>query len=647
MAAQGKRKKRATTNPQQSDLDIEQPKPQKVEAEDQTGSLRGEAGDAKKLPEIREEVNAQYDQNKFNKANRQEFFLPVTGFMWLYREEVKIVDHPAFQRLAKIYQLGQAHLVYRGATHMRIEHVLGTVNIAQRMIDAIEHNSKKLILRDSQIGVELSSFETRFVRLGALLHDIGHMAAGHTVEDELGLVGKHDGDARLELVFTKEEWRDVDGLTLAQRIDREYADSVPEQLKALNVTASQITQSLIRKESDEKEKAEETPIRVAAEILASSAEIRMTVCRDIIGNTICADILDYLHRDWYHVGKVKPFDERILQYMEIRGVSKSVKRRAPEDKFVISLGKSPKIRTDAVSAILELLESRYSFAETVLFHRTKLTATAMLDRALHELWGDSDEDLEEIILPLSDEELISKALQHAEDLDSGKGKIAASLLHSLKNRQLYSGFVTAFYADLSQELRDRIIPVYGESPTDSPKLAPKNRGLTLTNLELDFVLPPGSLAMYCPGKKMNAKIAEVKIAVGDRVAPLNEYEEGDDGLTGGHLRAQLRRFARLWRIQIVMSPEAMELRRAILPLLQHAIDVIVLGKKGVYENPDSVTQLLAKLLTTHRDSPWHGRVLKPEGEREIAAHAAPETAQGAYPNGAATIRSYIADSDEN
>src|SRR4051794_17639798 len=42
------------------------------------------------------------------------------------------------------------------------------------------------------------------------------------------------------------------------------------------------------------------------------------VCRDLIGNTICADLLDYLHRDWLHLGKPKHFDDRLLEYLEIR-----------------------------------------------------------------------------------------------------------------------------------------------------------------------------------------------------------------------------------------------------------------------------------------------------------------------------------------
>jgi hypothetical protein len=49
----------------------------------------------------------------------KETLLPVTGMVRLSRRELEVIDHPAFQRLFEIYQLGQAHLVYRGATHMR------------------------------------------------------------------------------------------------------------------------------------------------------------------------------------------------------------------------------------------------------------------------------------------------------------------------------------------------------------------------------------------------------------------------------------------------------------------------------------------------------------------------------------------------
>ena len=54
-------------------------------------------------------------------------------------------------------------------------------------------------------------------------------------------------------------------------------------------------------------------------------------------------------------------------------------------RFVINVGASEKIRHDALTDILELLNARYKLAETVLFHRTKLALTGLLDRCLLEI----------------------------------------------------------------------------------------------------------------------------------------------------------------------------------------------------------------------------------------------------------------------
>ncbi len=387
------------------------------------------------------------------KEDRQEFFIPVSGFTWLFPEEVVVANHPAFQRLGKIYQLGQTYLVYRGATHKRFEHALGAVSVVQRMIDAVDHNGEKG-RKNENLGTSLLLPEERhFIRLGTLLHDIGHMAAGHTVEDELGLVGRHDADGRLDLVFNGKDWSDSQERTLAELINSIFAVYIPEELADQEVTASEVVRLLIRKTPCTKEEKERDPFGRAQKLLEVSTSIRLQVCRDIIGNTICADLLDYLHRDWYHIGKPRPFDDRILQYMEIRG---RPNLPSPEDKFVISLRRSPKIRTDAISNILDLLEWRYQLMESVIYHRSKLAAAAMLDRALYELWGDSSDNIEQILLPLSDEQMLSRCLELAtkrkEESKSKSqqqsGAIAVRLLEALQKRQLFADLSTRFYGDL-------------------------------------------------------------------------------------------------------------------------------------------------------------------------------------------------------
>jgi HD superfamily phosphohydrolase len=557
---------------------------------------------------------------------RQEFFLPVSGFVWLFPEEVAVVDHPAFQRLGKIYQLGQTYLVYRGATHRRMEHVLGAVHIVQRMIEAVSHNSEKAQSRGVPSGKSLSDAEVRFTRLGALLHDIGHVSAGHTLEDELGIIGKHDEDGRLNLIFEGAEWVDDQHRTLGQLINEQFAQYVPQGLKDEGVTPAEIVRLIIRKRPKVEE---DDQFLLAQEKLAASAEIRMAVCCYMVGNTICADLLDYLHRDWYHIGKPRPFDERILQYMEVRSV-KGLPTAAPTDAFVISLGRRPKIRTDAVSAILELLEWRYQLAESVLFHRTKLAATAMLDRALFDLWGKANrEDIEKTVLPLGDDELISEAL-HLSTV--GKKGVAESLLRALQRRQLYTGLSTFAHDDLPADVRTRVQTAFAQ---------PEGRNAVLSLLEADFRLEPGSLAMYCPHTAaMNAKIARVQIAIGEQIAHFDDYERDyENQLSGGHLEAQLHRFRRLWRAHFFINREAMNgLSSEMLHALRQAVEKLALGNTHE-ESSLQAARGIASLLTAIGTSPWKGSSVT--SDARAAAYQDSSRAFGSYPFGALSIRSYL------
>jgi HD superfamily phosphohydrolase len=565
-------------------------------------------------------------KGKSTKSDRQEFYLPVTGFAWFYPEEVSIINHPAFQRLRRIYQLGQTHYVYPGATHKRFEHVLGTVHLAQRMIEAIAHNSKKGALNSGEV---LNESEERFIRLGALLHDIGHMAAGHTIEDELCLIGKHDEPERLEYVF--HHLKNPKGKDLSQLINELFAAYVPDDIAIY--PPSDIVKLLITKSK--------TPTESENDIRKTTS-LRLNICKDIIGNTICADILDYIHRDWYHIGKSRPFDERLLQYMEIR--KGGVSGRSQDDKFVISLGKSPKIRTDAISDILGLLEWRYQLAESVLFHRTKLSFAAMLDRALHLVWGDCL-NVQEKIYPLSDDELLTVAFEEAAKLPENRREIAKQLLDSLRNRYVYTSLVTFSYDELTPDLRDGAELFYGKSKDRTRNLAPTNRNEVLSLLEKDFSLSPGSLAMYCPTAKMNAKVAEVQIALGNRIQKFCDFEEDNaTGLAGGHLSAQINRFHRLWRIQFVIErSEADRLKQnGIFTLLSEFIEKVVIGATKAGQDPLVCAYHTVKLLKELDPENWQGDVKKLEDISSGQLAAYKEQPTGCYMTGVPSLKQFSA-----
>jgi len=100
---------------------------------------------------------------------------PVWGFISIAQPLVfKIIEHPYFQRLRRIKQLGNTEMVYPGANHTRFAHALGAFCL---MTKAVE------LLREK--GVEITNAEEEALYCGILLHDIGHGPFSHTLEFSL------------------------------------------------------------------------------------------------------------------------------------------------------------------------------------------------------------------------------------------------------------------------------------------------------------------------------------------------------------------------------------------------------------------------------------------------------------------------------
>lgn len=100
---------------------------------------------------------------------------PIYGFITVPHPTVlRLIDHPWFQRLRYIKQLGLGHLVYPGALHTRFHHALGAMHL---MGDAIA------TLRDK--GHAITDEEALGARIAILLHDIGHGPFSHALEHSL------------------------------------------------------------------------------------------------------------------------------------------------------------------------------------------------------------------------------------------------------------------------------------------------------------------------------------------------------------------------------------------------------------------------------------------------------------------------------
>lgn len=100
---------------------------------------------------------------------------PIYGFISVKEELLlKIIDHPYFQRLRRIKQLGLSHLVYPGALHTRFHHALGCVFLMNEAIKSLREKD-----------IEISEEEELGVKAAILLHDIGHGPFSHALEHTL------------------------------------------------------------------------------------------------------------------------------------------------------------------------------------------------------------------------------------------------------------------------------------------------------------------------------------------------------------------------------------------------------------------------------------------------------------------------------
>lgn len=107
---------------------------------------------------------------------------PIYGFITIPDTLVfDLIQHPYFQRLRRISQMGLSYLVYPGAHHTRFHHALGCMHIMQ---DAVKTLRQK--------GTLISEEEERALYIAILLHDIGHGPFSHAMEHSIAEGVSHE-----------------------------------------------------------------------------------------------------------------------------------------------------------------------------------------------------------------------------------------------------------------------------------------------------------------------------------------------------------------------------------------------------------------------------------------------------------------------
>jgi HD superfamily phosphohydrolase len=322
---------------------------------------------------------------------------PLWNTIRLDATAVRIVDTPEFQRLRYIRQLGFAHLVYPGATHTRFDHALGVYHLTTV---ALRH------LRDRG-GVAPEAWEgEELVPYAGLLHDIGHYAFSHALEElEAEHVPVHHEEVS-ERFFSSPTLRDA--------------------LAPLGLTAPDRIQELISGKS-------QLPLR------------------GLVSGSLDLDKMEYLRRDARFCGV--PYGE-----VDVSRLLLGLSLLEDPDTGAIEVG----VQEKAIAALESLLFAKYQMFRNVYWHHGVRAATALYKRIVEESVRTGLLDPEELIGP-TDEELLHEIDRRSQEYDGDVAeRIATRWLPALRQRRLPKRALELTAADLAgREVEDWAV---GDSP---------------------------------------------------------------------------------------------------------------------------------------------------------------------------------------
>jgi hypothetical protein len=310
---------------------------------------------------------------------------------------VRIVDTAEFQRLRYIRQLGLAHLVYPGATHTRFDHALGVYHLTVTALRQLHDRG----------GVPPEVWEgEELVPYAALLHDIGHYAFSHALEE---LEGDH-------VPAHHEE------------VSRRFfaSPALRDAMAPLGLAAPERIYELIRGGS---------PIPL----------------RGLVSGSLDLDKMEYLRRDARFCGV--PYGEvdvdRLLQGLVL----------LPDPTSgAYEVG----VHEKAVAALESLLFAKYQMFRNVYWHHGVRAATSLYKRIVEDAVRGGLLDPEELVGP-TDEELLYEIGRRAQEDDSDIAeRLATRWLPALRRRHLPKRAMELTAADLQgRQVEDWAV---GDSP---------------------------------------------------------------------------------------------------------------------------------------------------------------------------------------
>lgn len=348
---------------------------------------------------------------------------------------VRIVDTSAFQRLRYIRQLGLAHLVYPGATHTRFDHALGVYHLAKTALRFLKE--RRSVPPEIWEGEELIPY-------AALLHDIGHYAFSHALEELEAnqLPGDHEA------------------------VSAHFFES-PELKHAL----------------------EELGAGAADRIYRMIRGVDPLPLRGLVSGSLDLDKMEYLRRDARFCGV--PYGEvdvdRLLQGMVLLEDPRT-------GRYEVG------VHEKAVASLESLLFAKYQMFRNVYWHHGVRAATALYKRIVEEAVRLALVTPEELVGP-TDEEMLHVIGRRVETMESRAAvRLRERWLPDLRNRRLPKRALEMTAADLAhvsipawmgqdsprkRELEDGIAASLGLDPGEVVVDYPAKAGMFQLNILLE------------------------------------------------------------------------------------------------------------------------------------------------------------------
>jgi HD superfamily phosphohydrolase len=467
--------------------------------------------------------------NAFEETLVKVFRDSIHGDIELAEHEMRAIHTPGFQRLHGCRQLGLTYLVYPAAKHTRFEHVLGVMHIATQIAKNLKYLQDQRPVFDGINGRHLEDV----LRLSALLHDIAHVPFGHTLEDEMPQIPEHDAVSDGDRGTSRPE-KAVRSV-LMESGNEKYIEPVLQTLRAIHES-----------KDDSKLYSSVDNGKIQPELL---------ILADIIGNTICADLLDYIKRDHLMTGIRATYDERIFRYFAVgehRFENRSYKR------LIIGLVKNGRVRGDCLADLLDILKLRYNLSDKVLFHPKKCAADAMLITAVSDLGLD-----EKALMQLSDDGLLDQHRGHP-------------LIAMLRRRRLFKPVFVCRWEHIHS---------YDEKEDKREKTGTLRENHALRKkieqqLAKDLALPGDqpSVLIFCPDPKMSLKLIRVLVHWKDgTIRRLNEIPHSDDPLTVDQVSVLQEIYPELWKLYLFVDPSlrsrGFQIRQRFCELLKAELGV--------------------------------------------------------------------------